>query len=78
MDKVDFMCPKCLKRTLYFIKKDKVIWARMYDEREIEEVRESDCEDNLEYWKERNKKKDSVNGEKRPFWKSFFSKIIGK
>lgn len=58
-------------RSHYYIKNNNVIWARTYDEREIEEVRKYDSEDNRQHFKKsKNKSK------KKSLWKAFISKIL--
>lgn len=48
----------------YFIRKNNVVWSRMYDDNEIEKVRKSDHEDNIRYFKRRNDNTKKVVTEK--------------
>lgn len=61
-------------RSHYFIRKNKVVWSRMYDDDEIEEVKRVDAEDNIEHFRNKDKKvgkKKKKKKKKTPFWKFF-------
>ncbi|MHB1105174.1 MAG: DUF6527 family protein [Lutibacter sp.] len=48
----------------YFIRKNNVVWSRMYDDNEIEKVRKSDHEDNIRYFEGRNDDTNKIIKEK--------------